>query len=219
MTAPAPAGPTATRWVTAALLDALARYCVVEGGMLTAPQLAEWTQATLTPQQRVHATTRLCALEFMTHSVRIIGGERVDCYLVTAAGAQAIEQAATGLVRKSGPKTTREPNPVRATDLSTRLWALLRMRRKLDTDDAARTLCTAGEQDFARVRETVARTLRRWELAGAIEAAKKRIKRAGDAPSSNGSKAYVLVHDSGPTPPRWRQALKSARATAQGGAR
>lgn len=205
---------TTTTWVTAAALRALAEHTIVEGGMFTAPQLAEWTREALTPEQRVNASTRLCALGFVRHQVRVLDGERTDCYTVTPDGAAAIEAAAMGTVHKSGPKGSRKPNPVKPEALATRLWNLVRLRKIVDSDAAARTLCTAGEQEFERVRATVRRTLRRWELAGALQAGAKRVPTEGQAPTSNGSKRYVLVKDSGPTPPAWRQALKDRGVSA-----
>lgn len=199
-----------TRWVTAALLEVLARHCIVEGGTVTAGQLADWTAGTLTPEQRVHATSKLCALEFFTHGVKLQGGERVDVYTLTAAGAAAVAAAEGGHVRKSGPKGARAPNPVDPDALSSKLWRLVRLRKIVDSDSAARTLCDAGDDDFERVRATVRRTLRRWEQAGALSAGSKLIKRRDDPVTSNGSKRYVLVVDS-VEPPRWRPAVQALR--------
>lgn len=198
-----------TTWVTATVLLALARRCLVEGGSFTAEQLADMTAGALTPAQRVHASTRLCALGFVKHSVRI-GGEkqlRLDVYTVTAEGAAAIEAAGQGHVRKSGPKGNRAPNPTQPLALTTRLWSLMRMRRMLDSDSAAQLLCDAGSDDFKRTQSTVRRTLARWASTGAITQAARRVSTPGQAPTSNGCKRYVLVQDS-PEPPRWRQAAK-----------
>lgn len=205
-----------TRWVTATVLLALARRCLVEGGSFTADQLREMTHGQLTQAQRVHATTRLCALGFVRHRVEVMGAKalRVDAWCVTAEGAAAIEAAGQGHVRKSGPKGSRAPNPVKPDALASRLWALLRMRRMLDSDTAARTLCDAGDQDFARVQATVRRTLARWATTPQVQQAKQRVTVPGQARSSNGCKRYVLVQDS-PEPPRWRQ-LAKARAQAEG---
>lgn len=208
-----------TTWVTAAALRALAERTIVEGGMFTAEQLGEWTQGALTREQRVHASSRLCALGFVRHQVRIIDGQRTDCYTVTPEGCAAIEAAAQGIEHKSGPKGGiggggRKPNPVKPEALATRLWHLVRVRKVVDSDSCARTLCTAGDDEFERVRATVRRTLRRWELAGALQAGSRLVKRRDDPATSNGSKRYVLVKDSGPTPPAWRQALKAQGVSA-----
>lgn len=204
---------SATTWVTAAALQALAEHTIVEGGMFTAGQLADWTAGSLSAPQRINASTRLCALGFVRHEVRVIDGLRTDTYTVTADGAAAIEAAALGSVRKSGPKGHRKPNPVQPEALATRLWGLVRVRRVIDSDSAARTLCTAGDEEFERVRATVRRTLRRWELAGALKPGAKRVKQAGDPATSNGSKRYVLVTDTGPTPPRWRPVLRAQQGS------
>lgn len=214
MSAPTSATFGATTWVTAIALRALAERTIVEGGMFTAEQLGEWTQGALTREQRVHASSRLCALLFVAHQVRIIDGQRTDCYTVTPEGAAAIEAAALGSIHKSGPKGSRKPNPVKPEALATRLWHLVRVRKVVDSDSCARTLCTAGDEEFERVRATVRRTLRRWELAGALQAGSRLVKRRDDPATSNGSKRYVLVKDSGPTPPAWRQALKSQGVSA-----
>jgi hypothetical protein len=202
-----------TRWVTASALKALAAQRKRAGEEFTAGELALWTRSELTPDQRVHASTRLCGLGFVRHHAEIILGERVDVYTITDDGAAAIQAAAQGEVRKSGPKDTRAPNPVRPDDLSSRLWTLLRMRKVLDTDAAARTLCDAGD-DFERMRATVGKTLRRWEMAvpDAVQASQRRVPVAGQSKMSNGAKRYVLVKDLGPTPPRWRPVLKAKGA-------
>lgn len=214
MTSSTPTLP-GTRWVTAAVLRVLADMVLRQGDWFLSSQLATWTDGTLTPEQRVHATTRLCALGFVEHQVKVQDGARVDRYTVTAEGQAAIEAAAQGHQRKSGPKGTRAPNPVRADALTTRLWALVRIRKIVDSEEAARTLCDAGDADFERVRATVRKTLRRWELAEALQAGSRLIKRRDDPVQSNGNKRYVLVRDS-VEPPRWRQAVQQGKS---GGAR
>lgn len=199
-----------TTWVTATALLALARRCLVEGGTFTAEQLADMTAPTgptpLTPEQRVHASSKLCALGFVKHRVHRdrATGEQVDVYTVTAEGAAAIQAAGQGHVRKSGPKGGIggcPQRPVPAGTITARLWQLMRMRRMLDSDTAAQTLCNAGEHDFKRMQATVRRTLARWAATGAIAESRKRVPVAGQAASSNGCKRYVLVKDQ-PTPPR-----------------
>lgn len=203
------ASSTNPQWVTATVLQALARNAVNARGLaFTGTLLAGWVKGELTDEQRVHATSRLCALAFVKHQVTTETHRgtlhRIDLYTLTDDGAAAVLAAQAGHVRKSGPKGSRAPNPVRPTDMASRLWYLLRLRRQIDADGAARVLCDAGGPEFERVRATVAKTLRRWKLAGAVEEGARRVH-APDAPkSSNGFKRYVLVNDSGPTPPRWR---------------
>lgn len=195
------------RWVTATALQALAALWFRSGQAFTSADLAGWAR-TLTPVQRVHATSRLCALGFITHEVRVLRecdhDVRADLYTVTPAGQAAIEAAFMGDVRKSGPKGSRRPNPVAHGALVSRLWALLRMRGSADSDSAAQVLCDVGE-DFEQTRATVRKYLRRWCIAGALAESSRRI---GPQGHSNGVKRYVLVQDS-PTPPAWRQLAKA----------
>lgn len=211
------------RWVTATVLSALARAGIHRAGQqFTAAQVAQWVHGQLTDEQRVHATTRLCALAFVVHGVTLLDDvhgtqDRADVYTLTHEGALAVQAAAEGHVRKSGPKATRAPNPVRPEATTTRLWNLMRIRKMLDSDTATQLLCDAGEQEFERLRATVRRTLHRWATCGALAESTRRVHRAGDAPSSNGCKRYVLVIDS-PTPPAWRQIAKAKARALQGAA-
>jgi DNA-binding PadR family transcriptional regulator len=201
------------RWVTAVVLATLADHQLGAGAEFTAPSLAQWTARELTPAQRVHASTRLCALGFVTHSVEIDAQHmRVDSYRITPAGAAAIAEAAAGHVRKSGPKGTRKANPVDPGAMASRVWHLMRQRGKLDADEAAQLLCDAGDpKRYASSRGTIQRYLRRWTQAGFLTESAKRV--GGDGPQSNGFKRYVMTLDNGPTPPAWRQILKAQAAS------
>jgi len=186
-----------TRWVTAAVLQALATQQLVQGDVFSVRQLDDWLAGAITAEQRVHATTRLCALGFLRHRTRIVDGARVDGYTLNAEGAAAVREAAAGKVRKSGPKAPHgKRHALDPQSLSARLWALLRMRRMLDADSAASTLCDAGD-DFERTRASIRRYLRRWADAGAVQESARRINAQG---TSNGLKRFVLVADA-PQPP------------------
>lgn len=191
------------RWVTALALKTLADMVKRTGDDFTASQLATWMGDTVTKEQRVHATSRLCALGFVKHQAEVILGERVNVYTVTPEGSAAIEAARQGHVRMSGPKGTRAPNPVDQKALVTRLWNLMRVRRMLDSKSAATTLCNAGD-DFEKARASIRKYLRRWADCGAVAESARRIGAQG---RSNGDKRFVLLVDS-PEPPRWRQAAK-----------
>lgn len=193
------------RWVTAEALKALAeRDLGRAGAQFTGTELAAWT-TTLDVVQRVHASSRLCALGFVSHAaeIREIDGHavRVDVYSVTAEGAAAICAAAAGHVRKSGPKGSRAPNAIDPDAFASRLWRLVRVRKIVDADSLAATLSDAGQNRYATVRETVRKYLRRWANAGALHEGARRINAQGH---SNGIKRYVLSDSAGPTPPRWR---------------
>jgi hypothetical protein len=188
---------TPPRWVTAAVLQALAQRAAVAGTVFSAGQLQQWLAGALTPAQRVHATTRLCALGFVRHCVMGMDGQRADLYTVTAEGAAAVRAAGSGQVRKSGPKAPHgKRHALPPQSLSARLWALLRMRTMLDAESATATLCDAGG-DYERTRASVRRYLRRWADAGAVAESARRVNAHG---TSNGNKRFVLVADA-PMPP------------------
>lgn len=190
----------AVRWVTAEVLQLLAQRRLVRGSVFSAAELAAWLAGRLTPAQRVHATSRLCALGFLAHrhTMSEDGLDRTDLYTLTAEGAAAVREAAAGQVRKSGPKGAHgKRHAVDPQSLSARLWALLRMRRMIDSESAASTLCDAGGGDFERQRASIRRYLHRWAEAGAVQESARRVNAHGN---SNGLKRYVLTADA-PEPP------------------
>lgn len=197
-------------WVTATVLQLLAQQGLGRAGAtFTATELAGWVGTALTQQQRVNATSTLCRLQFLKHQVAHEGDTgREDRYTVTAEGAIAVQEAQQGQQRKSGPKGARKPNPHRRDSLVMRLWTLVRMRGMADSDSAARTLCNAGQQaEFERMQATVAKYLRRWCAAGALDESSRRVGAEG---TSNGCKRYVLREDwkARAEPPQWRQIAK-----------
>ena len=211
-----------TRWVTAAALEALVENDIVcPGENFTASDLAKWTRGTLHHTQRVHASSRLCALGFVAHSITrdASGLEQVDVYTLTIDGACAVKAAAEGHVRKSGPKGARTPNPVDQQALASRLWQMVRMRGMVDSDAAARLLCDAGDDDqFRRMRDSIRRYLRRWCNAGSLAEAARRVRSDSAPATSNGSKRYVLVVDSQEPPKWWPKAQGRAQGNDAAGA-
>lgn len=195
---------TPERWVTAAVLAALAQHGLKAGDTVRATVLATWAP-TLADEQRNRATTKLVALGFLSYRQRIIGGEREFEYTVTADGAAAITEAARGQVRKSGPKGTRRAPPPAPETYAARLWALLRIRKVLTAAEAAELLVDAGGPVDVRT-ATAQRYLRRWSRTSAVAESTQRVNRVG---TSNGQKRYVLLHDS-PTPPRRANAAGAA---------
>ncbi|MDP3225845.1 MAG: hypothetical protein Q8M96_22150 [Rubrivivax sp.] len=191
----------------------MADQAVRAGGEFTAAQLQAWVGNDITSDQRVHATSRLCALQFVRDRVAVVQDERVDVYTVTPDGEAAIHATRLGHVRKSGPKTTRKANPVLANAFTTRLWQLVRIRKVITPRQAAETLCDAGADDFERRRDTARKCLRRWANAGALAEGKQRVGAQG---TSNGDKRYVLVKDS-PQPPVWHKPKHAAKQSAKGG--
>lgn len=200
-----PAEPV--RWVTATVLRALAERHLVAGAEFSAPQLASWVQPPLSTDQRVHASSRLCALGYLRHWMAVQGDDRTDMYALTPDGQQAVEAAAAGHVRKSGPKGSRKPNPTNPDAFSTRLWNLMRIRKMLTPKEGAELLGNAGD-DIERLRDTARKCLRRWANTGALQ---ESVRRIGAVGQSNGDKRYVLVRDSA-TPPSWTAANKAGTA-------
>lgn len=199
-------------WVTATVLQLLAQHGMgAAGATFTATELAVWVKGQLTQEQRVNATSTLGRLQLLKHDMRVEGAAGlVDRYTVTQAGAKAIAEAAAGYQRKSGPKGSRKPNPHKRDSLVMRLWSLVRMRGLVDSDSAARTLCDAADPaDFTRMQASVAKYLRRWCDAGALDESSRRVGAAG---TSNGCKRYVLKPEwqAAAEPPRWRQIAKGA---------
>jgi hypothetical protein len=214
--------PKDTRWVTAEALLTLGAIGIERAGQkFTAGDLSEWTRLSLTPSQRVNASTRLCALGFVSHKVAVLPDDktgsdmRTDLYTLTAEGAEAVKAAVQGHVRKSGPKGQRRSNPIDEDTLSRKLWDLMRMRRMLTSASAAATLADAGcsADDYRRLRSSAQRYLRRWTDAGALTVADKRVHEPGMPPTSNGLKRYVLISDS-VAPPSWYRASKAKAGTA-----
>ncbi len=182
------------RWVSAAVLAALAARGLGKGDKFTSQDLLAWVPGLKAERKRTHATTTLCRLGFVTYKQRKGWGE----YTVTAVGAEAVLVAAQGQLRKSGPKGPHgHRNAARPHSLAARLWALIRARKLLDADTAASLLVDAGA-DVATAAKTISRYLYRWAGAGYLQESAQRVGAVG---TGNGFKRYVLVKDCGPTPP------------------
>lgn len=78
--------------------------------------------------------------------------------------------------------------------LSTRLWALLRLRKVLTSEEGAETLIDAGSRDFAAAQKQIAGYLRAWARLVPDHV------QVGARPV-NGAKRYVMVKDGGANPP------------------
>lgn len=78
--------------------------------------------------------------------------------------------------------------------LSTRLWALLRLRKTLTAEDGAATLIDAGTRDFATAQRLIEGYLRNWAKAvpDVVQISARPI---------NGAKRYVMVKEGGEVPP------------------
>jgi hypothetical protein len=103
-------------------------------------------------------------------------------------------------VLREQPRSKKAPNP---NALSTRLWALLRLRKMLTAEEGAATLIDAGTRDFAAAQHQIAGYLRVWAqlLPKVIQVSAKPV---------NGSKRYVMVKEGGETPPPTKAPVASS---------
>ncbi len=202
------------RWVTSAVLRCLALNSMgTQGLVFSVEQLDQALAGGITHEQRVTATTKLCALGFLKQRWVVDRGERVCRYTVTAEGAAAIEAARHGQLLKGGPREGGFEFDRNAPGaFKTRLWALLRMRRMITAREGATLLCDAGS-DIKRARETAANCLNRWAKVGAVQASERRVRDADAPRGSNGDKRYVLLVDSVEPPTLRRPGEKKARAS------
>lgn len=203
-------GAADERWVVSALLVALAARRVAKGGVFTRDDVRAWVPAIKTESQAKHTTSTLLQCGFVS-SERLLTARAhtYTRYTVTAAGAAAIEAAGSGKRVTSGPKGPHQVDRRVGKDtLPFRLWSLMRVRGILDSETAVATLVDAGN-DFKNARETAQRYLARWASAGALTVSRRR--------EANGCIRYVLVKDTGPTPPvgPTKAAARRARAAAQ----
>lgn len=181
------------RWTSAAVLVALAARGFTAGKRFTNKELREWVPQLKTGHRFKHAVETLVDNAFIS-SERVVTTDLIVKYTVTKTGAEAIKAAASGALRKSGPKGPHtKDRAIAPTTFAARLWALMRARQMLDTETAAATLVDAGD-DVAKAAKTAQRYLARWASTGALTESKHRMP--------SGCKRYVLVKDS-LTPPAW----------------
>lgn len=197
---------TDLRWVTSAVLVALAGRDKSAGDTFTSQDMLQWVPS-LTLAQRKHAAHTLISMGFVTQETRI--GERArsySLYTITAEGEAAIKAIAQGEKLTSGPKgphqVDRQPG---SQTFAVRLWALMRARTILDSETAAETLVDAGDDTaIAKASKNAQRYLARWASTGALSAGRER--------EANGCKRYVLTKDCGPMPPAWTPKAKARQA-------
>lgn len=208
ITAAQPATEEDLRWTSAAVLVALAARGLDKGDTFTSTQLRAWVPALKEGNRFKRAMATLEANQFFSYRMHTEPGSAQSqaVYTVTTTGAEAIKAAASGTVRKSGPKGPHGKNrAVPPSTFAARLWALMRARQMLDTETAAATLVDAG-QDVAKAAKTAQRYLARWSSTGALAVSKQRMP--------GGCKRYVLLKDS-PEPPAWTEKAKARAAATQ----
>lgn len=208
ITAAQPAAEEDLRWTSAAVLVALAARGFTAGQQFMSGQLRSWVPQLQKSHRLKHAVETLKDNGFISSRMQTEPGSAQSqaVYTVTTTGAEAIKAAASGTVRKSGPKGPHgKRRAVPPSTFAARLWALMRARQMLDTETAAATLVDAG-QDVAKAAKTAQRYLARWSSTGALAVSKQRMP--------GGCKRYVLLKDS-PEPPAWTEKAKARAAATQ----
>lgn len=194
------------RWTSAAVLVALAERGLKAGDSFTSRQLRAWVPQFRSGQRMKYSMETLSGNGYVRSAPCF---DKKSCqnfttYTITSTGAEAIKSAAAGRQLKSGPKGPHSQNrAVPPTTFAARLWSLMRARGMLDTETAAATLVDAGG-DVATAAKNAQRYFARWASAGALTESSHRLP--------GGRKRYVLVKDSGPTPPAWTPKAKARRA-------
>lgn len=129
----------------------------------------------------------------------LISRLRPGCYQMTDAGRLALAQ---GDIFKSGPRSAMPRTRTRGLRL--KAWRLMRNKQKFSLNDLCQVLCDGSEQ---AAESNLNKYLRTLHAAGFLTRLPRRER--GTAPTSNGQYRYLLVRDSGPLPPVWRQKSNS----------
>ena len=174
---------------TSAVLVALGRHIAPKPRPFTAAQLVQWNTDELADIDKVRQTFQALAAAGLLERIKR------PRWQLTAAGlvaANEAKQSAASRGRAANLRKIRCEQP-RPNGLPVRLWALLRIRRALTSDEAACVLADAGD-DIAAMRKGVARLLRAWQLLlpHAIQISSKRM---------GGFQRYVLVAELDQHPP------------------
>lgn len=191
------------RWVTSIALRALVKLAPKKGDRFTVAALASHT-ADLPAVRRQRAITKLLGLGFITYKRHLVGGGAESVYTVTADGAAAIAAAGQGAMLMAGAHCTKPASP---GSLRSRLWALMRIRKVLDAEEAVQLLANAGDPAYISKRNKANECLRRWYQAGVLQLSAK--------VGPRGQKRYVLPADPGPAVPAFITPIAAAQARKQ----
>lgn len=174
-------------WFIGATLRGLAHHVQSVKTTFTALDVAGWDDALSGQPGKARMAFEVMARHGMLEKAELPAGAlgKVEPrYHLTAKGlgtCRAVLQAQPG----------NAPDP---DALSNRLWALLRSRRTLTSDEAASTLIDAGSRDYRNARNLIGGYLRAWArlLPDAVQISARRV---------DGCLRYVLVNDGGVHPP------------------
>lgn len=177
-------------WFVGVALRALGVHVKATTREFTPSELAAWApDFAKAPGNADLALQRMLSHELVALVGKQASAVRLKRYTLTPRGLATCRAAAAaeGLVA---------PDP---SALTTRLWNLLRIRRKLTSDEAASVLVDAGsEEQMESTRHTMAGYLKTWARV-APDVVQVSTRRVG------GFKAYVLVKDTGIHPPRTKE--------------
>lgn len=178
----------AMQWAVVPALAAVARNVKSAGCIINAAQLSIWTETDELAFPVGAAELALRALRFhgwcsVNTARRYVKGAQNE-WLITPAGLHAAQAALRSLPGTPGPDVS---------ELSTRLWNLLRIRRHLTAEEAAETLVDA-DSNFAAQKKRIGALLAAWARL-APKAVAVAVKREA------GHIRYVLQADLGRWPP------------------
>lgn len=174
-----------SRWVTQKVLDAM------PPGRKTTTTSELARKSGLTAHQ-----VRVCVAKLKKRD--LLASRRPGVHRLTAAGHK---------VRDAGLKILPGPNgkvPYRRGTFRERLWRILRQQVKTTIPELIELAGTGREKDPDK---NAAKYL--WALAQAGYVVKMARREPGIAPSSIGYVRYVLIRDTGPKPPTFRERLYS----------
>lgn len=172
----------ATEQILATIARATPRECVTE---------AHLAEVTLKNAKSVENSCRILRKHGLVRKTE------QGCYKLTTAGRAAI---AEGARLRSGPKGARTGHLVREGTLRSRAWLAMRISRKFSIDDIVMLAIRGGERDIHSNLGKYCRTLAR---AGYLRPLPTR--EAGTALTSNGFVRYLLLKNTGPKAPVWKQ--------------
>ena len=170
------------RWPGAAILAALPAS---QAGCITVDQLAAATGLT---------NDRITRIVTGLNKGGMLTMVRVGCYRRTAAGDALI---ASGKVQKSGPKGA-HGKPRKVGGLKDKLWSALRIKQRATIPQLLEVI----DHDIAEPADLAQKYLRQLAAAGVTISPRRRV--AGEAPTSNGHRQHVLIHNLGPRAPTLR---------------
>lgn len=175
-------------WVAEQLLTAIGQAAPSE--CITEARLVEITG--LDARQVENAAQRL-----LKHS--LIERVGTGCHQLTDTGREAL---ANGRTLRSGPNGKQPGKRIFGDTLRMRVWHAMRIRRKASTLDIIALVSRGGERE-KDIESNIGKYLRALARAGYVQKLPRRDP--GIALTSNGFARYLLIKDTGPQAPVWRQ--------------